>query len=110
MNNKILTEAELQHIEYCNKVLKNHLELVEDVTTRTNNLLSNYVESFSAYANSIAQVRQLFGNEVTHILNSTRQLKIATSGVQELITFIDTANKLNQLLNSEFIEKLNRIK
>jgi len=109
MLNKPMTQAELQHIEHCNKILQEHAETVKVVINETEALLNNYVPILSTYVESIAKIRNMFGEEVSNIIKSTRQLGIVTSNVQEVQHFIHAVTKLNELLTPELVVKLQKI-
>lgn len=109
MSAKMMSQAELQHIEHCNKVLLDHLELVQRVTNETEGLLNTYLPILTTYVNSIIEVRQLFGKEVAHIVQSTRELSLVTNNTQPLINFIQATAKLNEALTPELTDKLKRV-
>lgn len=109
MNNKQLSQAELQHIEHCNKVLEEHDALVKSVVNETEALLNNYVPILSAYVQSIAAIRVTFAEEVKHMLQSTRELKLTTGSTQEIHNFVSAVMKLDQALTPELIEKIHRL-
>lgn len=107
--NKILTEAELQHIEHCNKVLREHKELVELTVNETERLFDNYLPVLTEYINHVVEVRTKFGNEVSHIIQSSRSLGIVTGKVADVINFCSAIEKLDKLLTNDLVEKLRRI-
>lgn len=109
MNKTFLTEEELQHIEHCNKVLKEHAELVRLTIESTTELFNNYVPTLNGYVKAVATVKHEFGEQVTSIIQSSRQLKIATGNVQEIISFMSAVIKLNEILTPELVEKLRRL-
>lgn len=106
---KQLTQAELQHIEHCNKVLQEHQELVTTVVNETEGLLNNYVPILSTYVKSIAGIRQMLGEEVAHVIQSTRQLSIVTKNTQEIHDFVQAVMKLDAILTPSLIDKLSRL-
>lgn len=107
--NKILSHDELQHIEHANKALKEHLELVNLVVNESEALFNNYLPILQTYINGIAQVSKLFGEEVKQIYNSSRELRVATGGVQDVMNFISAVQKLDALLTPELIGKLRNV-
>lgn len=109
MSKEILTHAQLQHIEYCNKVLNEHLELVNAVVNASEGLLNTFVPVLSEYTRQIAAIGHQFGTDCNNIYKSSRELKIATGGVTDLITFMDTIRKVDALLTPELLEKLSRL-
>lgn len=109
MNKTILTEDELQHIEHCNKILREHSKLVEDTVNNTQELLNLYLPALSAYVSGISKVQVELGKEVVNLIQSTRQIKIVVSNTQEITNFISAVVKLNDILTPELIEKLKKI-
>lgn len=107
--NKPLSEDELQRIEHLNKMLLEHQEIVNKVVNETEQLLNNYVPIISTYVQSIGKVAHLFGEHVTNIIKSSRQLGIVTGTVQDVSNFIASAEKLDKILTPELIEKLRKI-
>jgi len=106
---KILSQNELQHIEHCNKILKEHEETVKSVINETESLLNTYVPILSSYVQAIAKIRNIFGEEVSNIIKSSRQLGIITGSVQDVQHFIHAVTKLNELLTPELVKKLQKI-
>lgn len=104
-----MSQEELQHIEHCNKALLQHKEIVALVINETESLLNNYLPILSTYVNSVVKIRTLFGEEVSHVMSSTRQLKMVTNSTQEVINFADAVIKLNAILTPSLVEKLNRL-
>lgn len=107
--NKILSHTELQHIEHINKVLENHEELVKRVVNETEALLNNYVPVLSTYIQSMQQMQTAFGEVVSNIIKSSRQLSIVTGSVNDVMLFVGQVQKLNEVLTPELVEKLNRL-
>jgi hypothetical protein len=106
---KQMTQAELQWIEHCNKVLGEHSEVVTKVLNDTEAMLNNYVPIMSAYVQAIDEVRHKFGMCVADIIKSSRQLQIITGSAQDVINFTVAVQKLDTILTPELIEKLQRI-
>ena len=106
---KILSEAELQRLEHINKMLLEHQEIVNKIVNDTEQLLNNYVPIISAYVQAIGEVTHTFGEHVTNIIKSSRQLGIVTGTVQDVSSFISAAEKLDKILTPELIEKLRKI-
>ena len=106
---KQITQAELQHIEYTNKILNEHLELVERVTERTQKLLNDYLPILQNYMQGVVAVRNEMGKEVNHIVQSTRQISIVTSNTQKLMDFTTAVVKLEAVLTPSLIDKLERL-
>lgn len=104
--NKIMSQAELQHIEHCNKILREHQELVAFVVNETEGILNTYLPILTTYIDNVIRVRSKFGEEVKHIINSSRELKHITSGAQELISFMTAIEKLDKMLTPELVNKL----
>lgn len=106
---QILTQAQLQHIEHCNKVLNEHLELVQAVVNASEGLLNTFVPVLSEYCRQVAAVGHEFGTDCNNIYKSSRELKIAVGGVQDIVTFMDQVKRLDAMLSPELLEKLRRI-
>lgn len=107
--NKSLTHDELQLIEHSNKILKDHLEIVETVVNQTEGLLNNYIPILKAYVQSIVAIRTDLGNEIVNIVQSTRQVALVTNNTQNIINFTQAVSRLNEILTPELISKLNKI-
>lgn len=108
--NKILSHDELQKIEHTNKVLKDHLELVQVCTKDSDRMIGDYTANIRGYINILVEIRTQLGNEVKHVINSTRELGIVISNTQNIHNFCSAIGKLDKLLTPELIEKLNRLR
>lgn len=106
---KYLSHEELQHIEHCNIVLKEHLEIVRAVVNESESLLHTYLPILNEYVRSVGKVTQEFGENVSNIYRSSRELKVSVGSTPEVINFIATVQKLDALLTPELIVKLRRI-
>ena len=104
-----LSQAQLQHIEHCNKVLEAHRELVTMVVNETEAVLNTYLPILGTYINGIVALRTELGNEVRHILNSSKELRHAAGSVNELIQFMSAIEKLDKLLTPELVEKIRKL-
>lgn len=103
---KGLTQAELQHIEHCNKVLKEHLEFVKQVTDETKAAFDTYLSSIQEYVSIITACQIAFGRAAMEMLKSAKELRAATGGHQELINYTQAAVKLDEALSDELIQKI----
>lgn len=106
MTKGYLTHEELQYIEHANKVLENHKKLVSEIINETENLLNDYIPIMSTYVNAIKDIQMEFGVAVKNIVYSAREVKIITSGSQEIQQFITAVSKLEQVMNNEFTKKV----
>ena len=104
-----MTQDELQHIEHDNKVLREHLELRNQVREETEKMMDVFLPALQEYINTIADIRKIFGEEVAHILKSSRELKIVTGNSQDIINFISSVHKLNEALTPELVDRLQKI-
>ena len=109
MSKGIMSHDELQHIEHCNRVLQDHLDLIKLVTNESNGLLENYLPIMQNYARGIHEAGRTFTEGVADIYKSSRELKIATGGTQDVIAFMSTVQKLNEMLTPELLAKLRSI-
>jgi len=109
MSNKYLTHEELQNIEHANKILEAHLELVKMVVNESEAMLNNYIPIMKTYVHAIIDIRKMFSDEVIHIGQSTRELKLVTANTQNVTDFCSAIVKLDALLTPSPIDKLNRI-
>jgi hypothetical protein len=109
MSTKYMTHEELQHIEHCNKILKDHLECIKVVVEQSELALNNYIPVLRTYVNAITEIRTAFGNEVTHIFQSTRQLGLVTKNSQDIHNFVQAVMQLDKILTPSLVEKLNAI-
>ena len=103
---KVMGHDELQHLEHCNKILEEHLELVQKVTNETESLLNTYLPILSGYVRAVVEVQMNFGKAVVEITRSAREVKVITSGSQEIENFVAAAVKLNNVLNDELMLKI----
>jgi len=106
---KGMTQAELQHIEHCNKILKEHQETIRIVTEETERMMSNYLENLQNYMRGVIRVRIEMGKEVNQILQSTRQISLVTSNSQKIIDFTQAVLKLEAALVPSLVDKLERL-
>jgi len=106
MAGKILTHDELQHIEYCNKILKEHLEIVNQITNETKKAFDTYLSSIQEYVSIITACQVAFGRAAMEILKSARELRTVTAGSMELHNYAQAALKLDEALSNELITKI----
>lgn len=106
---KLMSQAELQHLEHCNKALEAHLEIVTAVVNESEKLLNNYLPIVQEYVSVIGAVTHSFAEHVANIYSSSREMKVATGGAQELINFMATVDKLDKMLTPELLEKLRKV-
>lgn len=104
--NKYMTEAELQHIEHCNKILREHEEVISKVINSTETMLNTYIPILQGYVSAVADIQKHFGQVSVDIIRSTRELKVITSGSQELHNYTIAAEKLNNTLSDELVQKI----
>ena|SRR5215204_1715729 len=109
MNKDYLSQGELQHIEHCNKVLKDHLALVQAITNESEKLLNTFLPIVGDYVNQVGAVTHQMGLHVKNIYASSRELKQAVGGTQDLISFMDAVMKVDKLLTPELLEKLRKV-
>lgn len=109
MTTKMMTEDDLQFLEHCNKMLREHLELVQLVTNESEGLFSIYLPILQKYVSGITELRKGIGQEVVHIVQSSRELKVVTSGSQEIHNFVAAVLKLKEALTPEMIENMRRL-
>lgn len=106
MLNKPTTQADLQNLEHANKILAEHLELVQQVVNQSEGLLDNYVPILQTYILSVGQLQNDFGKVVAEILKSTRELTILTGNTHRVIEFTQAIVRLNDILTPELVKKL----
>jgi hypothetical protein len=106
---QVLSHDELQHIEHSNKILFEHQEIVNKIVNETESMLNTYVPILKAYVESISTIRVALGQEVMHIIQSTREIGIVTKNTQDIMNFCQALNKLDALLTPELITKLKKI-
>lgn len=104
-----LTQAELQHIEYCNKVLREHLELIQNITDAGKKIFDVYGSGLNEYIGHIYKVQVDFGRVVLEITKSAKELRGITGGTQELINYTQAATKLNEVLDDKLIQKIVKV-
>lgn len=105
-NKQELTHDELQHIEHCNKIMRDHLELVQKVTGEVQKTFDLYLPHLQDYVGTLRAIQFEFGRIVVDIIRSSRELKLITSGSQELHNYGQAATKLNQALSDELVQKI----
>lgn len=101
-----LSHDELQHIEHANKILKDHQELIKTVTNETEALLNNYIPIIKSYVNAIHDIQTEFSHSVSDVVKSSRELKVITSGANEVLSFVQAVERLKSVLNDEFTQKV----
>lgn len=109
MPKEYLSQAELQHIEHVNKVLNEHLELVNAVTSLTEEKISNLIISYRGYVRELAEIQKGMGEVVQNIYRSGREIGHATGKTNEIMAFYDQVAKLDKLLTPELMAKLERL-
>jgi vacuolar-type H+-ATPase subunit D/Vma8 len=109
MSKEYLTQAELQHIEHVNKVLNDHLELVNAVTSLTEEKIATLITAYRGYVRELATIQKEMGEVVQNIYRSGREIGHATGKTNEIMAFYDQVNKLDKLLTPELMEKLKRL-
>jgi hypothetical protein len=109
MSKDYLTQAELQHIEHVNKVLNDHLELVNAVTSLTEEKIANLITAYRGYVRELATIQKEMGEVVQNIYRSSREIGHATGKTTEIMSFYDQVGKLDKLLTPELMEKLKRL-
>lgn len=62
-----------------------------------------------SFADRLGEVTHQFGEHVTNIIKSSRQLGIVTGTVQDVSNFIASIEKLDKILTPELIEKLRKL-
>jgi esterase/lipase len=106
---KTQSHDELQRIEHLNKVLEQHLELVNTVTTLSEEKIQDMLKNYQTYVHVLREVQVALGDIVTNIHRSMSQLKGVTGGAQDIMSYVQAASKLNDLLDDKLIAKLRRI-
>lgn len=109
MNRMPLTHDELQQLEHANKILREHLELVQLVTNQSESMLNTYLPILHGYLGSVRDMQKGFSDAVTDILKSSRELGTTTGRTQQLQDFIAATLKLHETLTSERVEQLRRV-
>lgn len=107
--NKMLAQSELQDIEFANKVLLEHQQLIKTVLNESEEMLNTYIPIAKAYIHSIATIQEHLGSQVSNIIKSTRELGVVTKNTQNIINFCQSVEILNKTLTPDLIEKLRRI-
>lgn len=109
MSRPSLTQTELQHIEHCNKILKEHLDLIRMTTEESKKLFESYNPSLHDYVKVIHGIQIEFARIVMEIVKSGKDLRGITGGSQELANYMHAAIKLNAILDDKLIEKIIRL-
>lgn len=104
-----LSHDELQHIEHCNKVLESHLEVVNAVTSLSEEKIHAMLAAYNGYVHELRNVQNVLGEIVTNIHRSLTQLKGVVGGTQDVMSYTQAVSKLDSLLDDKLIEKLRRI-
>lgn len=101
---KSVTHEDLQKIEYYNKVLKEHQEIVKSTVSDIQRILDGHLNLMQTYVSSMIDVQIKFTKAVHEIVRSSRELKVATSGSSELINYANSIAKLDEVLNSGILK------
>lgn len=108
-NREYLSHDELQHIEYSNKVLNEHLETVNVVCSLSEEKIQHLLSGLNDYLAALKAIQYEMGQVVNNIYKSSRELKQAVGNPQEITTYVEAVNKLDKLLDDKLIQKLRRI-
>lgn len=106
---KGLSHDELQHLEHANKILREHLELLEKITVESSEYLNAHLSSLHTYVAAIGTIQRELGESVSNILKSARELGGVTNRTKELMDFGRAVGVLEETLTSEVLDKLSRI-
>ena|SRR5215471_21211878 len=104
-----LSHDELQHIEHVNKVLQDHLDIVNSVTKLSEEAIQKFIGNYQQHVSMLRDIANSMGKVAQDIYNSTREIKVVTSGTQEIINYCQAVVRLNEILDDKLIEKLRRI-
>lgn len=105
-----LTQEELQHIEFCNKIMREHLELVTSITEKTKEVFDAYIPTLQEYVRVMHTIQIEFGRVAVNIFKDGKELRAITGGHQEIYNYMQAAVKLDTALNDGLIQKILKLK
>lgn len=106
MSNKVQnTQDELQHLEHYNKMLREHRDITKMVTAEVQVDLQKHISTLNDYAKSLKAIQVEMGLSINNIYKSAQEVRRATSGVQEILSFCQAVMKLEATLNNPDVQK-----
>src|SRR5215510_2884918 len=106
MKRELMTEDEMQYQEHCVHKLEDNARRIEEALSKVRALMKDYMVDLDQFVHQITQAQHSFGLAVSHIAKNARELRVATSGVQELVAFANAASNLDKVLSEPLTKKI----